>query len=45
LALIKHFSSDRIMTWSVHKLSSISRSFTSRFLIWDPTDICWVLVK
>ena len=30
-ALIKYLSSDHIMTWSVRKLCSISRSFTSRF--------------
>ena len=45
LALIKYLSSHRIMTWSVHKLFSSGRSFTSRILISDPTDICWVAVE
>ena len=45
LAPIKYLSSDRIMTWSIHKLCSISRSFTSRFQICDPNDIRWVAVK
>jgi len=45
LAPIKYLSSDRIMTWSVRKLCSISRSFISRFQICDPIDIRWVAVK
>jgi len=45
LAPIKYLSSDRIMTWSVRKLCSISRSFISRFQICNPTDIRWVAVK
>jgi len=42
---IKYLSSDRIMTWCIRRLCSLSRSFTSRFQNWDPTDICWVAVK
>jgi hypothetical protein len=45
LAPIKYLSSDRIMKWSVRKLCSISRSFTSRIQICDSTDIRWVAVK
>jgi len=45
LAPIKNLSSDRIMTWSVCRLFSSSRSFTSRFQICDPTNICWVAIE
>jgi len=41
-APIKFLSSDHMRTWSVHRLYSFSRSFTSQFQICDPTDIRWV---
>jgi len=41
----KYMSSDRIVTWSVHKLCSFSPSFTSRIQVCDRTDIRWVAVK
>jgi hypothetical protein len=44
-APIKYLSSDRIMTWGILRLCSFSRSFTCRFQIWDPTNICWVAVE
>ena len=44
LPTIKHFSSDRIMTWSVCTLCSFSRSFTSCCQICDQTNICWVAI-
>jgi len=44
LAPIKYLSSDRITTWSVGRLCSFSRSFTSRFQIWDLTSIRWVAI-
>jgi len=45
LAPIKYLSSDRIMTWSVCRLSSFGRSFTSRSQICDQTNICWVVIE
>ena len=45
LASIKYLSSDRIMTWSVCRLCSSSRSFTSRFQICVPTNIRWVAIE
>ena len=42
---IKYLSSDRIMTWCIHRLCSFSCSFTSRFQICDPTNIHWVAVE
>jgi len=39
LAPIKYLSSDHIMTWSVRRLCSFRRSFTSRFHICDLTNI------
>jgi len=42
LAPIKYFSSDHIVTWSIYTLSSCSRPPTSRFQIYNPTDICWI---
>jgi len=45
LVPIKYLSSDCIMTWSVCSLCSSSRSFTSRFQICDPTNICWVAIE
>ena len=33
------------MTWSVRRLCSSSRSFTSRFQICDPTNIRWVAIE
>jgi hypothetical protein len=45
LVPIKYLSSDRIMTWCIRRLCSSSRSFTSRFQNWDPTDISGVAVK
>jgi len=45
LAPMKYFSSDRITTWSVRRLCSFSRLFTSRFQICDLTSICWVAIE
>jgi len=42
---MKYLSSDRITTWSVRRLSSFSRSFTSNIQICDRTNICWVAIK
>jgi len=42
---IKYLSSDRMMTWSVHRLCSSSRSFTSWSQKCDPTNICWVAIE
>jgi len=42
---IKYLSSDRIMTWSVRRLCSSSRSFTSRSQICDLTNIRWVAIE
>jgi len=36
---------DGIMTWSMRRLNGLSRSFTSRFEICDPTNIGWITVK
>ena len=38
LAPIKYLSSERIMTWSVRKLTSVTPSFTSRIQICDRTN-------
>jgi len=43
LALIKYLSFDCIMTWSIPKLFSCSRSFTSCIQICNPTDIRWMV--
>jgi len=45
LAPIKYLSSDCITTWSVSRLCSFSRCFTTRFQICDPTSIRWVAVE
>jgi len=45
VAQIKYLSSDRIVTWSIRKLSSFMRSFTSHFQICNPTNICWVAIE
>ena len=45
LAPNKYLSSDCITTWSVCRLCSFSRSFTSRFQICDPTSIRWVAIE
>ena len=45
LAPIKYLSSDRITTWSVCRLCSFGRSFTSRFQICDLTSIRWVTIE
>jgi len=45
LAANKYLSSDRIVTWSVRRLCSSRRSFTSRFQICDPTNIRWVAIE
>ena len=42
---IKYLSSDRIMTWSVRRLCSSSRSFTSQSQICDPTNVCSVAIE
>ena len=45
LGPIKNLISDHIVTWSVCRLFSSSRSFTSRVQIWDPTNIHWVAIE
>jgi hypothetical protein len=45
LAPIKYLSSDRIVTWSVCRLCSFSRSFTFRSQIWDRTNIRCVAIE
>jgi len=45
LVAIEYWSSYCIVTWSVRRLCSSSRSLTSRFQIWDLTDIPWVTVN
>ena len=45
LAPIKYLSSDHITTWSVHRLCSVGRSFTSRCQICNPTSIWWVAIE
>jgi len=45
LAPIKYLSSDRITTWTIRRLCSFNRSFTSRFHICDPTSIRWVAIE
>ena len=45
LAPIEYLSSDRIMTWSICRLCSSSRSFTSRCQMCDWTNIHWVAVE
>jgi len=42
LSPITFWNSDRIMTRSICTLCSFMRSFTSRFQIGDPTDICFM---
>jgi len=42
---INYLSSDRIMTWSICRFSSFSRSFTSPFQFCDPTNICVVALE
>ena len=42
---IKYLSSDRIVTWSICKLCSFMRSFTSRFRICVTTNIRWVTIE
>jgi len=45
LAPIKYLSSDHTMTWSVRTLCSCSPSFTSRYQICDPNNICCVAIE
>jgi len=45
LAPIKYLSSDRSVTWSVHRLCSSSRSFTPRSQICVPTNIPRVAIE
>ena len=45
LAPTKYLSSDRIMTWSVHRFYIISRSSTSRFQNYDSTNIRCVAIE
>jgi hypothetical protein len=45
LAPIKFSSSDHMVTWSVCRLCSFMRSFTSRCQICDPTNIRRIAVK
>jgi len=42
---IKYLSSDRVVTWSVRRMCSSSRSFTSRSQICDPTNIRSVAIE
>jgi len=42
---IKYLSSDRIMTSSVHRLCSSTRSFSCRSQICHPTNIRWVAIE
>jgi hypothetical protein len=44
-APIKYLSCDHIVTWSIRRLSSFIRSFTSRIQIRDPTITRWVTIK
>jgi hypothetical protein len=44
LAPIMYLISDRIVTWSVCRMCSCSRSVTSRFPHCDPTNIRWVTI-
>jgi len=41
----RYLSSDRTVTWSICKLCSVMRSFTSRFQICHLTYISWVAIK
>ena len=45
LTPIKYLSSDRIVTWSVHRLCSFTSSFSSRVQICDPTNIRGVAIE
>jgi len=45
LAPIQYLSFNRIVTWSICRLCSFSRSFTSHSQICDQTDIHWVAVR
>jgi len=45
LGPIKYLSSDRIVTWSVRRLCSVSPSFPSHSQICDPTSIRWVAIE
>jgi len=45
LAAIRFLGSDRIVTWSIRRLCSFGRSFTSRFQNCHPTNIRWIAVK
>jgi len=45
LAPSEYLSSDRIVTWSIFKLCSFMRSFTSHLQICYPTNIRWIAVK
>ena len=42
---IKYLSSDCIATWSVHRLCSVGRSFTSQVQICNSTNIRWVAIR
>jgi len=42
---MKYLSSDRIVTWSVHRLCSFTSSFTSRFKTCNPTNIRGVAIE
>jgi len=44
-APIMYLSSDCIVTWWILRLCSFSCSFTSRFEIWDATNMGWVAFK
>jgi hypothetical protein len=45
LAPIKYISCDQIMTWSICKLYTINRSYTSLLQIGDPANSRWVGLK
>ena len=45
MAPIKYLSFDRITTWSIRRVCSFSRTFTSHFQICDTTSIRWVAIE
>jgi len=42
---IKYLSSHGIMTWSIHTLCCLSRSFTSHCQIYDRNNVHWVAIE
>jgi hypothetical protein len=45
MAQILYLSFDCIMTWSIYKVFSFGRSFTSSIQICNPTEIRWTVAK